>query len=557
LSESVKKYHVLILSIFTLLVFVTLFTLRSIDDNRLTSWRWVFEATDAGGVYLLLCACILPAWLLSRIPLPGRWLLFAASFMMAAVFWREPEVIVDASRYFTQAKHLKTYGVGYFITEWGRDIGAWTDMPLVPFIYGLIFNVFGESRIYIQIFTTMLFSFTVVIASMIGKDLWDDIVGLTAGALLLAIPYLYTQVPLMLVDVPSMFFLTLAVFAFSRALGGGPLFGALSVVAIVACVFSKYSLWPMLSVLVVVFIVRIRSSSTAVRGDVMRRGTGILLIAGLVAGAMLLYKYDVVSEQIRFLIEYQRPGLRRWTESFTSTFLFQVHPFVTAGALYSVYLAVKKRDIKYMVIAWLVALMVVMQVKRARYLIPVLPMYALMAAYGISAVRSEKARRFLVTVSVTVVYVLAVFAYMPFLEGFTERNLKEAGAYLDSLDIDRIRVFTLPQESSVNPAVSVPILDLHTDREIVFDYEASDIPLLEKYRESPLRFTWHYRNPGYYELPETFSGDEAVVVISGRKDRPLPLRVRKTVKGLHVLRRFEREGVFRFGTVVTVFGENH
>ena len=92
-------------------------------------------------------------------------------------FWKVPEVIVDASRYFTQAKHLDVYGIGYFLREWGRDINIWTDMPLIPFLYGLIFKLFGESRIYIQAFTTLLFSLTVVLTYNIGKTLWDETVG--------------------------------------------------------------------------------------------------------------------------------------------------------------------------------------------------------------------------------------------------------------------------------------------------------------------------------------------------------------------------------------------
>ena len=62
---------------------------------------------------------------------------------------------------------------------------AWTDMPLVPFLYGLIFKFFGESRLYIQIFTTFFFSMTVVLTYMIGKTLWDEDTGLYGGMLLL------------------------------------------------------------------------------------------------------------------------------------------------------------------------------------------------------------------------------------------------------------------------------------------------------------------------------------------------------------------------------------
>jgi hypothetical protein len=91
---------------------------------------------------------------------------------------------VDASRYFTQAKHLELYGVKYFVSEWGKDINAWTDMPLVPFLYGVVFSIFGETRIYIQILNTTFFSLTAVLTFELGKILWDEETGFFAGVLL-------------------------------------------------------------------------------------------------------------------------------------------------------------------------------------------------------------------------------------------------------------------------------------------------------------------------------------------------------------------------------------
>ena len=100
---------------------------------------------------------------------------------------------MDASRYFTQAKHLDVYGIEYFLREWGRDINIWTGHAPHSFLYGLIFKLFGESRIYIQAFTTLLFSSTVVLTYNIGKTLWDETVGFYGGLLLLGIPYLFSQ----------------------------------------------------------------------------------------------------------------------------------------------------------------------------------------------------------------------------------------------------------------------------------------------------------------------------------------------------------------------------
>jgi hypothetical protein len=553
-----KHEHILVVSLIALLVFVALFLVRSIDDNRLTSWRWVFESVDAGRIYLAILGGLGLAYWLSRLALPGPKVLFVLAFAVAALFWRVPEVIVDSSRYFTQAKHLEVYGIGYFLKEWGGEVAAWTDMPLMPFVYGLIFKTLGESRIYVQVLNTSLFSFTAVLAFLLARDLWDEETGSVAGLLLLGMPYLLTQVPLVLVDVPSMFLLTLSVFAFNRALErGGALITALSVLAVSLAALCKYSLWMMLSVLPVILFVRLAASGGE-RSRIAGRGVLILALSGALAGCALLYKYGVVSEQIRFLMEYQRPGLRRWAEGFPSTFLFQIHPFVTAGALFSAYVAVKKRDLRYVIAAWLLALVLLLQIKRIRYVLPVFPMLSIIAAYGICSIRDVRVKRFIVLAAVFSSISLAVFGYLPFLERFSTRNLRDAGEYLDSLKADSVVVYTLPQKSSVNPAVSVPLLDMFSGKEIVYDYGMSGLSPPEEYLKSSLRFTWHYRNPEYYMRTGERPDKAVVVVISGSERFSLSSRIKREIGDCSIMKVFgATERIFRFRTVVTVCEAGH
>jgi hypothetical protein len=117
---------------------------RHLDDNRLTSWKWAFNADNLSRFLFVLIPVLLLAWFLSRVSFYEKgkpFVLFFTSFVVASSFWSEPEVIVDAARYFSQAKHLKVYGPGYFSEQWGKSIFAWTDLPLLPLIYGVIFKV--------------------------------------------------------------------------------------------------------------------------------------------------------------------------------------------------------------------------------------------------------------------------------------------------------------------------------------------------------------------------------------------------------------------------------
>ncbi|RJQ54850.1 MAG: hypothetical protein C4526_04685 [Nitrospiraceae bacterium] len=579
-ADKKSLYNFIFIALLFLLIFLLQYTFRSADDNRLTSWQWTFAHMDLMWFIPLLILGIIFAYLLSISPFyksrPALFL-FIISFGLSAIFWSEPEVIVDTSRYFTQAKHLEIYGIRYFFQEWGREIFAWTDTPLVSFIYGVIFRFSGESRAYIQIFTTFLFSMTVVLTFYTGKILWDEETGFSAGALLLGIPYLFSQVPLMLTDVPTMFFLTLSIYTFCKAVEKGGIWIVLASLAVFSAVFSKYSTWMMLSVLPVIWVVYLITcrgnpqwlpSSRGGRGAgtgacPYRRGISVAVIAGALVAAATLLKFDVISQQIKFLQEYQAPGLKRWGESFVSTFLFQVHPLITLAALYSVYEAVKRRDLKYVIICWLILLVIVFQIKRSRYVMVVFPMLTLMASYGLQKIRIAGTRRFIIFGVIFSALAVAIFSYLPFLQKNSMVNIKSAGEFLDSAEPGRVRVFTIPSsETSVNLAVAVPVLDLYLENEIYYqDAAAYSLPY-DGINTSPLRFTWEFKTPRYYDNPPLKKGgqggfseqSEAIAVISNGHVKALPDYIEKELKGYSKSKDFDTsEGIFGFRPFVTVY----
>ena len=132
-SSGRESWTAMLAALLSCLVFVALYYFRELDDNRLVSWRWVFANLDVSGFFITIAFGAFVGYMLSTLSLPGRRGLFALSIAMGMMFINTPEVIIDSSRYFTQAKHLSVYGPGYFISEWGREIVAWTDLPLMPF----------------------------------------------------------------------------------------------------------------------------------------------------------------------------------------------------------------------------------------------------------------------------------------------------------------------------------------------------------------------------------------------------------------------------------------
>jgi 4-amino-4-deoxy-L-arabinose transferase-like glycosyltransferase len=528
------------------------YLLRGLDDNRLTSWSWVFGARSPALLFALVAAAAVAAHAVAR-AFPARRaeaVLFLCAYGAGAAFWSEPETIVDAARYFTQAKHLELYGPVHFLREWGKGIPAWTDLPLVPFLYGIVLRLSGESRLALHAFTTLLFAGAAVLTCRIGKALWDEETGFAAGAFLLAIPYLLAQVPLALVDVPTMFFLALAMLASLRALergGAGRIL--LAGLAVFLALASKYSAWLLLSVLPVAALVH----GGASRRRRLAVAAGIGLVSAALAVVAVLPWREVFARQLALLLGYQAPGLRRWGETFFSTFLFQVHPFVTAAAIASAWLAARRRDARWVIAAWPVLLLVALGVRRTRYLLPAFPMLGLMAAYGLQAIRARETRRAVLACAVLSSLVVGLYGYLPFLKGTSAMNLRRAGEYLDGLGEDRVEVMTaFRPDAEVSPAVSVPILDLFTAKPLVYRDEGIPRPSGRRAEESTLRFTWELGVPTWY-APSGTTGRAAIAVISDGVG-PLPARVVERLRH-HVLdRTFDADdGVFEHVTRVRIY----
>lgn len=511
IDDEKERFRAFILCASALGIFMLQHAFRVSDDNTLTSWYNVFGYVNASAMYAVVALAAIAAYTVSFIGIPRAWAISAIAFIASAAFWREPEVIIDASRYFTQAKHLSEFGVVSFLKEWGTGIEAWTDMPLVPFIYGLGFKFFGEHRFVIQAINSAMFAGTVWFLAKTAEEIWPDDteIGPLSGFMLLAIPYLYTQIPLMLVDAASMFLFVVSVCLFLRALTRGGFFNiALSGLCMAALMMSKYSMWMFASSLGIVWALKISESPKSA----LKRGVAVSAVASAGFGAFLWVYRETVSSQMRLLIEYQKPGLDRWGESYLSTLFFQTHPFMSLAAIAGIALAIKRRDLKFLIALWPVALLAALEVKRIRYSLPAFPMLALMSAYGLSAIRTPRLRHLTAHLAVSVSFILASFAFVPYLKTNNLANLADLGRYLDTLDTDAVRVVTLDQETEINPASAVPLLDLETRKRIV--YEDGNAPCIcgDEMLTSAFRFTWSYKNPSYY-LPEKSAPEPRITAV--------------------------------------------
>jgi 4-amino-4-deoxy-L-arabinose transferase-like glycosyltransferase len=555
-EEQSHNLTALLIALLTLNTLFVLYIFRVYDDNRLISWQWVFANNEVYITGLMLLMGLFLSWWLTGIKLSQKKaliLLLCTSFMICSVQWSQPELIVDTSRYFLQAKSIAVNGPAYFIHEWGYGIAAWTDLPLIPFLYGLVFSLVGEYRIAIQIFTTLFFCGTVLLTFLIGRELWDETTGLYGGALLLGMPFLLSQVPLILVDIPTMFFLSLAVYCMLIAVKtGATSWFVMAGITTVLALLCKYSTWLMLSVLIVIAMSYHRGSWAKLSKQMVTLFMGIALFFIV----LLLWKYDAIVRQFVLLTTYQLPGLDRWHETHISTFLYQVHPFITLAALSSVYFAWHKRDIRYLIVAWMLLLVLLLEIKRARYVLIVFPMLALMAAYALRQINHSRLRNYMVLCIIVSSLAVTLFGYSSFAHKTSAMNIKHAGEFLNKIKASTVEVILLPQtNSTINPFVSIPLLDLFTTKNLVYwkPPVLTSRPDQNKLSTSPLRFSWEYKLENYYQTSHD-AAEKVIVIISNTETQVLPAIVSARLKDFHLKRRFtQHEDVYRYSTIVDVY----
>ncbi len=109
--------------------YLALYRLRAIDDNRLAPWDWLMGPDDLWRLLGLAAASMAAALGLGSRRLPSPRTQAILTFCVSALLWHTPETIVDAARYFTQAKHLELYGALAFLRDWGGPTLGGMDRP--------------------------------------------------------------------------------------------------------------------------------------------------------------------------------------------------------------------------------------------------------------------------------------------------------------------------------------------------------------------------------------------------------------------------------------------
>lgn len=473
---------------------------RVLDVNTLVSWQWTMGEEQPFRIVFLLLPLLAGAYFLSGVkgPASSRLLPAAAAALAALPFLSAPEPVIDAGRYFLQAKNVAQNGPLFFWQEWGTGVFAWTDLPLVPFVHGLWLAAWGERRIVSQLLSVLFFAGLVMLTSLFGAELWRKKTGERAGWLLLASPWLIFLAPALLVDIPAAFFLVGALLFTLRFLKKGGLPAAFPAVFFLSmALLTKYSLWLYLPVLL----------AAMVAGRPTRDGRpktcGRALVVFLPALVLPLFfcfthKESVVA-QLRLLTSFQAAALAGWDEGFWSAFLFQLHPLVLLMAAGACVSAIRTREKAFSVCLAAILLVLFLPTNRLRYLAPLLPLVCLAAARGLEIIIApDRVRRFAVQGAVATSLCVAFVAYVPFACGTAFMNITEAGRLLDKLPTEGGRLLVRNHTALVGPRALVPLVDMATAKTLCLEPDEGKVTGPASVCTSPLRFSWEMDLGGLY-----------------------------------------------------------
>jgi hypothetical protein len=415
-----------------------------------------------------------------------------------------------------------------------------------------VFRLFGEHRLPQQIFTAGLFALTVLATARIGGLLWGASVGVRGGLLLLAVPCLLVNVPLLMADVPAMAAVTAALWMFLETLErGGPLRASSASLAIAAALLAKYSTWALLGGsfggILLFEALRCRWASVT-------RGCAVAAAGAIAPALFALAKPDIVRNQLALLAGFQWEGLRRWVESYPSTFLFQTHPLLAVAALAALWQGWRARDRGTLVAAVVPLVLFALGARRSRYLLPAFPMIALLAARGLEPLPG-RARRFTVLAAVGFSLVTVFAVNLPFLRWVNTANLLAAGRFLDEHGVGAVEVTAVPAPGvSINPEVAVPLLDYHSAAQFFVRGPTPAPPPGGELSTSSFRFTWEQPLPSWYRRGDAVPPSGAArVLVTGDPDTAPPAPLAAEVAGRGPDAVFSRDAVFRYRTFVSVW----
>ncbi len=485
--KKTKLSHALLfIAISVLLVVIYGFLIKhsQTDETMLYSWWWVVRYVSLDAFFFMLIVLLAVSFFISKIDLHIKeiYFLFAVfilAFLLSALTWGSAIPNPDVAEFFGVAKYIEVNGLWGYTTSFGAGELSMYRFHTFPFLVGLLFRYIGESVLLVNMFTSIMFSLIPVLTFLLAKRLFEEKTAMISSIFVLSMPLLLVQSSMFLVDMPTVFFVLLALLSFHCFLSGRKvLHYPFAGLAILLALVSKRTavLFLLLSLFVMLLIVKKRSHKDL--RYISMKSFVIFYLVFIVLISFLFFKLDFFSSQLGLDLSQANiiGNPPHYVNSFS--YFFQIQPVILILFLvFLMFFALRPTLSKLFLFVWVFFPFLFIQGTTVRYMLPAFPAIAIGAALMLSKLKKP----------ITVFVVSAIFlsstlffamGYLPMLKGeFYDNNIRAAAKYTNGLDINTIGVYmeyaNLTYKISPKTEIFGYVFDYYSDKRVFYDISES------------------------------------------------------------------------------------
>ncbi|MBU1201229.1 MAG: glycosyltransferase family 39 protein [Nanoarchaeota archaeon] len=523
-----KKIHFLgflLIATVTLLAYCLLIKNSSFDQTMLYSWAWIVNYLNVKLFFVFLILVFVISFFVSKIDFNLKdayflIIIFVLSFSLSSMMWSSPDPNPDVAEFFGVAKYIELNGLWDYVKNFGTEnLKGYRFHSLLPII-GLSFLLFGESPFIVHIIASILYAFIPVLVFLLSKKLFNRKIAIISSFFVISMPFLLVQSSMFLVDVPTVFFVLLALLTFYVFLHKNKVwYYFLTVITLLFAITSKRPavLFLLLSFFVLFLIVKQKTGFHIKHLSI--KAFIIFYVLFIIIFFFVFFKIDFFSNQITLDISQANIiGKPPHYENILSYF-FQIHPLIMLlFIVFLVFFAFKPTLSKLFLFVWIFFPYIFLYNTTIRYMLPAFPAILIAAAFVLS-----KFKKPIVIFAISVIFLSSllsvIMGYIPLLKNeFYDNNIKLAADYTNKLGVYDIGVYMfykdLKYKASPKTEIYGYVFDYYSNKRVYYDISES-----VKQVYSPELGLNRFNVFEYYENNDYLNPDyDAVVVFSNTQD---------------------------------------
>jgi len=515
------NYFIVFLLIFilTLISYYILIRNSVIDETMLYSWAWIINFLNVKLFFILLVVIFIISIFIARIDFNIKekhflLIIFIISFLLSSLLWSSPDPNPDVAEFFGVAKYIELNGLWDYFKSFGTDaLRGYRFHSLLP-VFGLAFRYFGESSFIVHFITSALYAFIPVLTFLLAGKLFSKRIAFISSLFVIAMPNMLVQSSMFMVDVPTVFFVLLALFTFYLFLHKKNIFYyPLTIITFLFALTSKRPAILFLILSLPVLFIIVKKSNGFKLKHLSMKSFIIFYTLFVLLFVFVFLKVDFFSEQIE--LDLSQANIVGNPPHYVNPFsyFFQMQPLIVILFLVSIIFFIIKPKLSYLFLfVWIFFPYIFIHDTTVRYMLPAFPAIGIAAAFVLAKFKKQIAT-FAVSLIILSSVLSVVMGYIPLLKNeFYDNNIRLASEYVNDLDVETVGVYMhykgVKYTTSPKTEIYGYVFDYYSDKKVYYDVSES---VKSVYNEELSRFNvFEYYKDEDYLTPDY----DAIVVFS-------------------------------------------